>query len=176
MTPTLDPLRLLEHVHGHLGWLAAAALVHPAILLRHRRRRAHVSVALAVTLVTAVGGLGVAIYGDYRDRLKQSMFIHAPRVGWLFERKEHLAFGAVVLAWAGAFAYFASRAGPGIGGPARPGPSSDASGGLGEADGPSGPDVREALATFAFRAFVVACVLALATAALGTVVAVVQTF
>ena len=34
--------------------------------------------------------------------------MHAPSIGLLFERKEHLAFGAVVLAWAGAAAYFAA--------------------------------------------------------------------
>ncbi|MDB5220684.1 MAG: hypothetical protein JWO86_8611, partial [Myxococcaceae bacterium] len=30
----LEATRLMEHVHGHLGWLAAATLVHPAIVLR----------------------------------------------------------------------------------------------------------------------------------------------
>ena len=147
---SLDPVRLLEHLHGHLGWLAAAALAHPAILLRKRTRRAPVSVALAVAFVTVVGALGVAIYGPYRDQLRQSIFIRAPGTGWLFERKEHLAFGAIALAWAGALAYFAAR----------------------------GVDTDAALPlrTFAFRAFVIACALAIVTAALGTYVAVYRTF
>ena len=50
--PSLDPLRVAEHIHGHLGWLAT--------------------------------------------------------VGYLFERKEHLAFGCLLLAWAGAVAYLAA--------------------------------------------------------------------
>ena len=147
---SLDPVRLLEHLHGHLGWLAAAALAHPAILLRNRTRRAHLSVALAVGFVSTVGAMGVAIYGPYRDQLKQSIFVHAPTVGWLFERKEHLAFGSIALAWAGALAYFAARG--------------------------TDIDTRAPLRTFAFRAFAIACVLAIATAALGTYVAVYRTF
>jgi hypothetical protein len=147
---SLDPVRLLEHLHGHIGWLAAAALAHPAVLLRRSTRRAHLSVALAVGFVSVVGALGVAIYGPYRDQLRQSIFIHAPATGWLFERKEHLAFGAIALAWAGALAYFAA-------------------GGVDDA-------TRAPLRAFAFRAFVIACVLAIVTAALGTYVAVYRTF
>jgi len=37
--------------------------------------------------------------------LKQSIFIDAPRVGWMFERKEHLAVGAVAFAVAGCVAH-----------------------------------------------------------------------
>ena len=36
-----DAARVGEHIHGHLGWLAAVALAHPAILLRQLGRRAH---------------------------------------------------------------------------------------------------------------------------------------
>jgi hypothetical protein len=143
-------LRLLEHTHGHLGWLAAASLLHPAILLRNRKRRAHLSVVLATAFVTAVGCLGVLLYGPYRDILKQRLFIDAPRIGYLFERKEHLAFGAIVLAWTGAVAYAAANR--------------------------AGESVREPLRTFAYRAFVVATALAVATAALGTVIAAYRTF
>ena len=143
-------LRLIEHTHGHLGWLAAAALLHPAILLRNRKRRAHLSVVLATGFVTVVGSLGVLLYGPYRDILKQRIFIDAPRVGLLFERKEHLAFGAIVLAWSGAIAYaVANRA---------------------------GESLREPLRSFAHRAFIAATALAVGTAALGTVVAAYRTF
>jgi hypothetical protein len=146
----LDPLRFLEHLHGHLGWLAAAALVHPAVLLRDKGRRAHLAVGLSVALVTLVASLGVALYGPYRDKLKQGLFLNAPFVGLLFERKEHLAFGAWVLAVAGLFAYLgASRAGEGA---------------------------RVPLRRAAFFAFVAAACLATITAALGTIVASYRTF
>ena len=146
----IDPVRIQEHVHGHLGWLAAIALVHPAILLRRTKRKADLSVALAVSIVTLVGGLGVAMYGDYRDRLRQPIFQHAPAIGYLFERKEHLAFGAILLAWAGALAYV----------------------GAAKLEGPS----RERLRKAAHWAFVSAAAMAVVTAALGTVIAAYRTF
>jgi len=145
-----DPVRIQEHVHGHLGWLAAIALVHPAILLRRTKRKADLSVALAVGTVTLVGGLGVAMYGDYRDRLRQPIFQHAPAIGYLFERKEHLAFGAILLAWAGGMAY------------------------IGAARLEGNP--QERLRKAAHWAFVAAAALAVATAALGTVIAAYKTF
>ncbi len=148
--PEFEPLRVLEHVHGHLGWLSAAALLHPAILLRNPRRKADLSVYLATAFVTATGALGAYLYGPYRDTLKQQLFIHTPGVGYLFERKEHLAFGAILLSWAGAIAYTAA----------------------GRAEEP----VRRSLLTLAFRAFVLACALTVCTAVLGVAVAVVKTF
>lgn len=148
--PPIDPLRIEEHLHGHLGWLAAIALVHPAILLRRTRRRAHLSVGLAVGVVTLVGALGAYMYPDYRDRLRQSMFQHAPTIGYLFERKEHLAFGAILLAWAGAIAYAGAT----------------------RVDG----EVRESLRKAAHVAFVAAAALAVVTATLGTIIAAYKTF
>jgi hypothetical protein len=147
---SVDPMRVLEHVHGHVGWLSAVALLHPAILLRNPRRRAHLAVAFATGFVTLTGAMGAYLYGPYRDHVKQGLFIAAPKIGYLFERKEHLAFGAILLAWAGAVAYFgAVRA-------------DDA--------------VRAPLRKFAFRAFAFSCALAVCTAVLGVAVAVVRTF
>lgn len=146
----LDPLRLIEHVHGHLGWLSAAILVHPAIVLRSRTRRAHWAVGLSAGLVTVAAALGAWLYVAYRERLKQGIFMHAPAIGLLFERKEHLAFGAVVLAWAGTAAYFAAP----------------------RATAPT----RERLRTIAFRSFCAAAALSALTALLGTIVAVYRTF
>jgi hypothetical protein len=148
--PPIDPMRILEHVHGHLGWLCAVALLHPAILLRNPRRRAHLAVALAVTFVTVTGALGAYLYGPYRDHVKQGLFIAAPKIGFMFERKEHLAFGAILLAWAGGIAYVAAV----------------------RAEEP----VRTPLRQFAFRAFGFSCALAVCSAVLGVVVAVVRTF
>jgi hypothetical protein len=146
----LDATRLMEHVHGHLGWLAAATLVHPAIVLRSRTRRAHYAVGLATVFVTVAAGIGVALYQTYRERLKQGIFMHAAPIGLLFERKEHLAVGAVLLAWAGAAAYFAA---------------------------PSAAEpTRGHLRTIAFRAFCGSASLAVLVAILGTIVAVYRTF
>ncbi len=146
----VQALRLQEHLHGHLGWLTVAALVHPAVLLRRRDRRADLSVGLALLLATASGALGVILYEPYRDSLRQPIFMHAPALGYLFERKEHLAFGAILLAWAGGFAYAGAR---------------QTAGG-----------VHESLRRAAHRAFVAAAALALLTAAFGTIVAAYRTF
>jgi hypothetical protein len=147
---SLDKLRLFEHVHGHLGWLAAALLVHPAIVLRNRKRRAHLAVGLATAMVTVGSVLGAWLYVGYRDQLKQRIFIEAAPIGLLFERKEHLAFGAVLLAWVGCVAYLAAPR--------------------------AGVTTREMLRTIAFRAYVVAAALALVVAVLGTIVAVYKSF
>jgi hypothetical protein len=151
--PPLDPLivrRFQEHVHGHFGWLAAIALVHPAILLRRAERRAHWSVALAVGIVTLAAALGVAMYPAYRDTLRQPIFASSARVGYLFERKEHLAFGAVMLTWTGGIAYAAATLAHG--------------------------GVRQSLRRVSHSAFVAAAALAVVTAALGTIVATYKTF
>jgi hypothetical protein len=147
----IDPVRIQEHVHGHLGWLAAIALIHPAIVLRRTKRKAHLAVGLSVGMVTLAGGLGAYMYGDYRDKLRQSIFQHARIIGYLFERKEHLAFGAMLLAYAGAIAYVvAMRLEMG--------------------------DTRDRLRRAAHWAFVAAAVMAVVTAALGTVIASYKTF
>jgi hypothetical protein len=146
----IDPVRIQEHLHGHLGWLAAISLVHPAIVLRRVKRRAHLAVGLSVGIVTLAGGLGAYMYPAYRDRLRQSMFQHAPAIGYLFERKEHLAFGALLLAWAGTLAYVAAT----------------------KVEG----GTRDRLRRAAHWSFVVAAAMAVVTAALGTVIAAYKTF
>jgi hypothetical protein len=148
---TTHLLRVLEHIHGHLGFLCVAALLHPAVLLRNPKRRARLVVSLATASVVATGLLGAYIYSDYRDRIKQHIFIEAPRIGWLFERKEHLAIGAVSLAVAGCIAHLSL-----------PIFLEDV--------------VKRTVARAAHRAFVGALVLALVAAVLGVSVASFKTF
>jgi hypothetical protein len=146
----LESWRVLQHVHGHLGWLAAAALVHPAFLLRDPARRADRAVGASALLVTAAAALGAWLYVGYREHLKRSIFVESPAMGLLFERKEHLAFGAVMLAWAGSAAYVGARRAAGA--------------------------TREHLRALAFRAFASAAALAVLVAVLGTLVAVFRGF
>lgn len=105
----VETLRLLEHVHGHLGWLVAAALIHPAIILRRRRRRAVLSVTLAAGLATLAGALGAFIYPAYSKLVRRAVYAASMRHGLLFERKEHLAFAAIALAWAGCLLHLSAR-------------------------------------------------------------------
>jgi heme A synthase len=93
-------LRLLESVHGHLGVLAAVALLHPTILLwrgRPATRGVRWSIGLTTFLVAAAYAAGIAIYGDYRQLVKRPLFRDDVAAGLLFETKEHLAFVALVL-------------------------------------------------------------------------------
>lgn len=142
--------RIFEHLHGHAGWLAVALLSHPAIVLRRTLRRAHLAVILAVVWTSLVFAVGAFLYPAYRDELRPAIFRSAPQVGLTFERKEHLAFVVLALAWTGAIAYFGSW----------------------RAEGKS----RETLHRFAHRTFVVAAVLAFLVASFGTYVAIYKTF
>lgn len=146
----MEIFRIVEHIHGHAGWLAVAALLHPAVLLRTRKRRAHLSVGLAAGVATVVAGIGAWLYVPYREKLRPSIFQHAPDVGAMFERKEHLAFAAVILAWIGALAYFGSWR--------------------------AESEARERLHRLSHRAFVLAAVLAATVASLGTYVASYRSF
>jgi hypothetical protein len=144
-------LRVAEHVHGHMGWLSAAALLHPAILLRNPKRRAKLAVAVTTAFVTASGLLGAWIYPDYRAQLKQQIFIHTPKIGWLFERKEHLAVGAIGFAWIGCIAHLTAWSF-----------ADDA--------------LKGTVSVMAHRAYVIAFLLCLVVATIGVVVATHSTF
>lgn len=104
-------LRILEGVHGHLGVLAAVALIHPAILLRKGRplsRGMRWSVGLTTMVVVAAFGMGLFIYGDYREVVKRPLLLGSFEVGMLFETKEHLAWGVLTLALGAGVAAFAA--------------------------------------------------------------------
>lgn len=111
---SLDVVRLIAHVHGHLAWLGIAALAHPALLLRRHGRRAPLATALAtgLTLVTALAG--ASIYPRYRELIRPTLFVEHPALGWAFERKEHLAVFAVVFALAGLALHRTSPARPAL--------------------------------------------------------------
>jgi hypothetical protein len=97
-------LRLLETIHGHLGILAAAALLHPAILLRTGSvptRRGKLSVLLTSAMVVLAFASGLFIYPHYRQRVRAGLFHASVRAGFAFETKEHLAY-AVIAATLGA--------------------------------------------------------------------------
>lgn len=143
-------LRILEHVHGHLGWLSAAALLHPAIILRNPKRRAWLSASLATALVTVSGVLGGLLYPEYRSSLRQELFVRAPTVGWLFERKEHLAVGVIGFAWIGCIAHLTAKR--------------------------FDERLDQTVSRIAHRAFVISLVFCVVVACLGVVVATRSTF
>ena len=94
-------LHLVARAHAVAAWIATTALV-VALPLQIRARRSRVTLAIsaaAAIAITVAGGLGVLLEATYRSRVRQRLFVQSPAMGWLFERKEHLAFGAIVLAW-----------------------------------------------------------------------------
>ncbi|MCO4744943.1 MAG: hypothetical protein KC912_09145 [Proteobacteria bacterium] len=96
---------LLERLHGHLGWLGLAVLLHPVITLGKGRgvsRRMQLSADLAALLMAAPFALGAVIYPTYRSGVKPELVAQAPAVAAVFETKEHLAVFAVALAISGA--------------------------------------------------------------------------
>ena len=95
--------------------------------------------------------LGAVIYPSYRERVKQHLFIEAPKLGWMFERKEHLAVGAVAFALIGCVAHLAL---PLV----------------------AGEGIEQSLARLAHRAFMLAFAFALVAAALGVSVASYKSF
>lgn len=99
----------------------------------------------AVVLVTATIGMGAYLYGPFREGVRQPLFAEARSMGWLFERKEHMAFGAGVCTWAAALAHLGSC----------------------RARGP----LRTSLRSWARWGYAVASVFAIAAAACATVVA-----
>lgn len=141
--------RILESLHGHAGVLAAAALAHPAILLRNGAPlswRSRWSVGLTAGFVVAAFASGLFIYGAYVEKLRVQLFLQSERAGLLFETKEHLAFAVTSLALgAGVCALAAPRG-------------------------------ARALRRAAAAAFGVAAVLCLCTAGLGTYISSVHGF
>ena len=105
----MNTLRVLERIHGHLGVLGAAALLHPTILLwkgQPLSRRLRIAMSLGLSLITAALALGLFFYGDYRALVKRELFTENPMVGLLFETKEHLSYAAFTLAWGATLAAF----------------------------------------------------------------------
>jgi hypothetical protein len=97
-------LRILQSLHGHLGVLAAVALLHPAILLRQGKpltRRNRWALALSSLSVVVTFAIGIVLYGPYRERVRQSLFVESARAGLAFETKEHLALYVVCLSLGG---------------------------------------------------------------------------
>ncbi|APR85209.1 Hypothetical protein A7982_10558 [Minicystis rosea] len=101
---SLEVLRSLARLHALAAWIATAALIAAAVVHVHdkSRRLSAWLAAAAATLSLLAGGLGMALHDGYRARIRQRLFLASASLGWLFERKQHLAFGAVLLAVAGA--------------------------------------------------------------------------
>jgi hypothetical protein len=92
-------IRTLQHIHGHLAILSCAALLHPAFFgISPRGRRLAVTASVMLTVTFVLGGI---IYPDYTEQVRKSVYQSSYALGLLFERKEHIALGAVCTSWLG---------------------------------------------------------------------------
>jgi hypothetical protein len=105
--------RILETLHGHAAVLAAAALAHPALLLRKGAPlswRTRLAIALTVAMVVVAFASGLVVYPAYIDRVRVQLFLRSRTAGLLFETKEHLAYCVTALTLgSGVAAWFAPR-------------------------------------------------------------------
>lgn len=97
---SLEALRALSRAHALVAWMATAALIAAATAsaLPRARRLLGALGAVAAALVASAGVLGALLHDGYRARLRQKLFVSSASLGWLFERKLHLGFGAAMLA------------------------------------------------------------------------------
>lgn len=108
---SLELARTLARLHGLAAWLFTAALIAAAVAStrdRAHRLTAWLAVATA-SLAAAASALGFVIHDAYRAQIRQRLFVRSPDIGWLFERKLHLAVGAALLAIAATAVTFAAR-------------------------------------------------------------------
>ncbi len=132
-------LRSIEHVHGHPRMVGRrSVLVHPAVALRNRTRRAYYAVGLSTAFATVASGIGAWLYVAYRERSLARIFQTAPSMGFPSNAK------STVLG-----------AGAGLGG---------RNAHRGSRDGGDGRDARITLRTIAFRSFAASAVLAVTVA------------
>ncbi len=110
----IDWVELSRSLHGHLGVLAAAALVHPVVFLRPGRplsRGQRWATGAAAGLLAGVYAGGLALYPGYRASERPALMKDNFELALWFERKEHLAFVAVVLAVSAAIMVLSRRDG-----------------------------------------------------------------
>ena len=107
----MNSMRIVAALHGYLGVLGCAALLHPAILLRSGKlpsRRGRWAIALSTLVCTLTFASGVFMYDRYRADIKRPLLSENLSVGLLFETKEHLAMLVVCLALGACLAALAS--------------------------------------------------------------------
>ncbi len=98
---TIELVRRVAIAHGVICWIAALALLATALRLGLRRPGAPWLTAqgvLSTVLASLAFASGVLLDQPYRAHLRQRLFLASRALGWLFERKLHLAFGAFLFA------------------------------------------------------------------------------
>jgi hypothetical protein len=106
---TAEQLRSLVAAHGALAWAAVAATAGALIAVGRRWKGGAAIGGVAAALTAATFVTGALMHPPFQARLRQRLFLASAALGWLFERKEHAAFGALALSMCGAAALGAAR-------------------------------------------------------------------
>ncbi len=110
---TSETLRRVVFLHGFSAWLGALLLtIVTVLLLRQKTQDKPWFRVLAVfATIDTIGAFSSGVFLDehYRVHLRQKMFLASKTLGWLFERKMHLSFGAFVFACIGLLTLVATR-------------------------------------------------------------------
>ncbi len=96
---------LVTSLHGLVGTLALALLLHPVITLRKAttlRWGTRFTAELAAGMLAVVFAVGWWTYPTYRNKVKPDLLVDQHPAWLWFEGKEHLAAMATVLAVSGA--------------------------------------------------------------------------
>jgi hypothetical protein len=102
-------LRALTRVHGGLAWASIAVLAAALFAVWKRRPAVGLAASAAVLLGSATFVTGALLHGPFQSKLRQRLFLEASTLGWLFERKEHVAFGGLALSCCALSALWAER-------------------------------------------------------------------
>ncbi|MFO0592470.1 MAG: hypothetical protein U0441_33310 [Polyangiaceae bacterium] len=106
---TSSALRTLVVVHGWLAWGAFLPLVGALVLFGSRRSIARGLLGGSMVCAVAAFVTGAWLHAPFQSRLRQKLFLMSTALGWLFERKEHVAFGALALTGCAVFAAIGER-------------------------------------------------------------------
>ena len=105
---TSQGLRALTMAHGALAWCGIVALIASISLFGveragggaisgSRRRAANWLLFVGIASGAIAFATGAMLHAPFQSRLRQRLFLASNTLGWLFERKEHVAFGALAL-------------------------------------------------------------------------------
>lgn len=83
----------LVWIHAIASWCATFGLLATAF---ERGRRSKAIRAIAAALFAIAFATGLALHEPFRTKLRQKLFIASAALGWLFERKQHAAYGAAL--------------------------------------------------------------------------------
>lgn len=93
----VSTLHGLAQAHAGISWAAVLVLGVSIVGVGRRIRGAKIGVAVAVGLGAGAFATGATLHMPFQGKLRQRLFLASNALGWLFERKEHAAFGAIVL-------------------------------------------------------------------------------